>query len=504
MELIDFHNIKECASFQKRYLYLCLMRQTLKPLVYLLVLLTGLVVISSCQKEDILTDSSAKLEFSMDTVMFDTVFASIGSTTRILTVYNRNNRPVKISHAYLAGGVSSPYRLNFDGIPGKSFNDIEIGGKDSLFMFIEITIDPNSATTPFLVTDSIVFETNGNVQDVDLVAFGQNANFIVADTYVQGLPPYFILNCNSIWNNSLPYVIYGYAVVDSGCVLNIEAGTKVYLHNNSGLWVYSGGEIHINGVQGMPVEFQGTRLESYYQDIPGQWDRIWINEGSLNNSIDHAIIRNGFIGIQAESLLDTSIQKNLKIRNTIIKNMSGFGIFTRYYNIEASNTVVARCGFYNLAITRGGGYEFRHCTFANYWNQSQRVTPAVYINDYSVDTNENLINFPLYKADFFNSIIYGNNDEELELDFEFASPAFQFRNVLLKSTVNTSGSNYSSIIKNSDPKFVDRNEDDYHLQTSSPARNAGDAAFINGETMTDLDGNPRSDPQPDLGAYEVQ
>jgi hypothetical protein len=464
----------------------------------LIVLFSG-----SCKKDDILTDSSARLEFSMDTVMFDTIFTSIGSTTAILTVYNDNDRPVVISRATLATGQNSPYRLNFDGIPGKSFKDVEIAGKDSLFMFIEVTIDPNNVNTPFLVTDSIVFETNGNIQDVDLVAYGQNANFIVADTYVEGLPPYKILPCNSTWDNSLPYVIYGYAVVDSSCDLTINAGTKVYLHNNSGLWVYKGGMIDVNGTVADPVIFQGTRLESYYQDIPGQWDRIWINEGSVNNEIDHAIIRNGFIGIQAESLLDTSEQKQLTIRNTVIHNMSGFGIFTRYYNLVARNVLVTECGFYNLAITRGGGYEFRHCTFANYWNRSQRTTPAVYMNDYGVDQNQNLLEFPLYKADFFNSIIYGNNDDELEFDFEFSTTSHNFNNLLLRGTISTPSSNFTNVIKNQDPKFFDVFEDDYHINSNSPARDAGDPAFVTPDIQSDLDGNPRLiDTAPDLGVYE--
>jgi len=479
------------------------MNSSFKTVSAVITILSFLIVVSSCKKEDILTDSSAKLDFSMDTVMFDTVFSSIGSTTKLLTIYNNNSRPVNISSARLALGSASPYRLNFDGIPGKSFSDIEIGGKDSLFMFIEVIIDPNNITTPFLVTDSIVFETNGNIQDVDLVAFGQNANFIVADTYVEGLPPYSIINCNTTWTNNLPYVIYGYAVVDSACKLTVDAGAQIYLHNNSGLWVYAGGEIDINGTKADPVEFQGTRLEPYYQDIPGQWDRIWINEGSVNNEIDYAIIRNGFIGIQAESLLDTSLQKQLTIRNTIIQNMSGFGIFSRYYNVTAKNTIVARCGFYNLAITRGGGYEFRHCTFANYWNQSQRTTPAVYLNDYGVDEFENVVNFPLYKADFFNCIIYGNNDEELEFDFEFGTSSQQLKNVLIKSSLNTSPANYVNVLKNQDPNFFDRNEDDYHINSNSPSRNAGDASLVTPDIENDLDGNPRLiDTAPDHGAYE--
>lgn len=49
-----------------------------------------------------------------------------------------------------------------------------------------VTIDPNKDDNPLIQTDSIVFETNGNLQDVDLVAWGQDANYITPDTYKEG------------------------------------------------------------------------------------------------------------------------------------------------------------------------------------------------------------------------------------------------------------------------------------------------------------------------------
>src|SRR5688572_5706059 len=139
------------------------------------------VAVSSCKKDDLLTESSAKLEFSDDTIMFDTVFTSMGSTTKQLKIFNRNSQPIRISSIRLAGGSTSTYRLNVDGLTGKSFSDVEIPAKDSLFIFIEVTINPQDASTPFIVQDSIIFETNGNIQDVDLVAFGQYAIYIIAD-----------------------------------------------------------------------------------------------------------------------------------------------------------------------------------------------------------------------------------------------------------------------------------------------------------------------------------
>ncbi len=479
-------------------------------LPFLMLLL--LIAVISCKKEDILTDSSAKLEFSDDTVMFDTVFASLGSTTRQLKIYNRNNRPLKISSIILAGGSASTYRLNLDGVPGKNFYNIEIPGDDSLYIFVEVTVNPADQATPYIIQDSILFETNGNLQDVDLVAFGQKARFIVADQVLGvsgGYLKYALLDTaeNAIitWTKDTPYVVWGgYAVVDETQKLIIEPGTKIYFANNCGLWIYKGGTLEVNGNQSEPVLFQGIRRESYYQDIPGQWDRIWINEGSANNIINYAEIRNSFIGIQAESLLDTVGPKNLEVNNTIIYNASGFGMFTRYYNVQVRNTVISRCGQYAVALTRGGGYEFTHCTIANYWNNSQRSTPSVYMNDYGVDDAENFVEFPLSKADFNNCIIWGNNEEELEIDYQFNSNSHHFNNVLLRSEIDTTPSNFTNILLNMDPLFVNPAEDDYQLQSASPAKDYGDVNFVNGSILiNDIRGINRT-ATPDLGAYEVE
>jgi hypothetical protein len=473
----------------------------------------------SCRKDELLTDPSVKLEFSLDTVLFDTIFTSLGSTTQQLVIYNRNSQPIQIGTVQLAGGNASSYRLNLDGIPGKSFSNVEIPAEDSLFLFVEVTVDPTVDYTPFIVQDSVVFVTNGNVQDVDLVAFGRNARFIVANQAIQtanGYLAYALLNTSPnttiTWNDSLPYVIWGgYAVVDSTQKLVIEAGTEVYFANGCGLWVYRYGTLEVLGTQQKPVTFNGVRRENYYQDVPGQWDRIWINEGSTGNKINYAEINNAFIGIQAESLLDTFPPKFLKITNTKISNASGFSLFTRYFNVEMKNCVLDRAGQYAVALTRGGGYRFVHNTIANFWNSGQRSTPSVYLNDYGLNASGGVESFPLYLADFDNCIIWGNNEEELELDFEFGTTAHRFRNVLIKTKSNLTGPSFSSVLINQNPLFLDVSEYDFQLNSGSPALNFGDPQWLN----LPISGNPDLDVQvdivgvsrtasPDLGAYEKQ
>lgn len=475
---------------------------------------------SSCKKEDLLTDSNATLNFSDDTVMFDTVFATIGSATKNLRVYNPYDQPIKISNIRLAGGSTSYYRMNVNGLPGTSFNDIELRAGDSLWIFVEVTVDPNTQLLPYIIQDSIVFETNGNRQDVDLVSWGQNAHFIVADQVLNlkddqgktvGQIKYAIIdtidNHTTVWDNQLPYVVYGgYAVVDSSTTLEITQGTQIHFSNNAGLWVYKGGKLKVTGTAQNQVVFQGLRREQSYVDEPGQWDRIWINDGAINE-IDHAVIKNGYIGLQTEVLFDPVMPlQTLKVSNTIIKNMSGLGMLARNWTIEATNTIIANCGQYNAALTIGGSYDFTHCTLANYWRNGQRSNPVLYINNYTTGSNNSIITADLSKADFKNCIIYGDNDNELELDFKSGSLSNHlFNHCLLKVDNNTPITDpnfFTSVWANTSPSFTDYTENDYHLELGSFCIDKGDAALTGG-LLQDLEGNNRvNGAAPDLGALE--
>ena len=155
-------------------------------IIYAFILIIFLIFINSCRKDFDTIKSKGDLTFSKDTVFLDTVFSNISSSTRSFKVYNRGNSAITIPTINLARGESSFYRLNVDGLSGKSFENIDILAKDSIYIFVEATIDFSEVTNP-IYTDSIVFDAANNFQDVDLVTLVQDAHFLFPARDAQGI-----------------------------------------------------------------------------------------------------------------------------------------------------------------------------------------------------------------------------------------------------------------------------------------------------------------------------
>jgi hypothetical protein len=490
------------------------MRHTL---IYLLLITLGL---SACRKDFFSESAPGPLAFSTDTVIFDTIFSSIGSITHTLKVYNKNDYAVNIEHVGLGKAHSQAvYRINVDGVAGTEAKDVRIAANDSLFIFIEATINPMSGEQlPFLVTDSLVFHSGNHRQDVDLVAYGQNAHFYTPhdNLFLGGEDTvnyrYHSIDEPTTWSNDLPHVVYGYIIIEPGAQLTIEAGAQIHFHKNSGIMVGNpllatgGGTLKVQGKLGNEVVFQGDRLDDWYEDVAGQWDRIWMTPGSINNEIDYAIIRNGTIGVHADTL-GASSAPTLRLSNTIIENMSDIGIFGQGTHIVGYNNLVHNCARYAVVLNIGGQYHFDHCTFANYWNASSRNTPSLLLNNYYEDSKGNLQLRALESAQFTNCIISGSIAGEIELqNNEGTDFNYQFDHCALSIHPDSSLSYLNATncleVENEGEVFVDVYEQDYHLAENSPLIDKG-IVSLTGVISLDLEGNIR-DAMPDIGAYEYQ
>jgi hypothetical protein len=474
------------------------------------VILTGFLL-SSCSED---VNNQPKITVSKDTVIFDTIFTNLGSMTKVFLIRNNSNETVNLDKVYIPGGTNSAYRFNVNGFLGPVVTDLELEAHDSMYVFVEVTLDPNGGTNPLIVEDSLVveYDQGANYSRAILVAFGQDADYYYpTDTFSSGLA-YSVIPCNTTWGPGKPIVVVGYAVVDSGCTLTILPGTQVHFYTNSALWVYQYGTLHAMGEAQSPIVFQGTKLEYAYRDVPGQWDRILINQGSTDNIIRHAVIKNGFIGLQLDdvdawyyNVLTTPSQ--LQVENVKIENMSAVGIFSRHYNMDGYNLLIDNCGQYCAAYTFGGNVRLYHSTLANYWSGGIRNFPSLFFNNYFV--NGNIVNSAPLNFEFNNGIVYGNVLAEVDFDSTTSAPFnYIFRNSLLRldSDLPTPGLHFSNIIKNQEPDFTDDFNQVYTLKSGSAAINIGSAAIVGahpGQLLFDLKGaNRLSSGNPDAGAYE--
>ncbi len=466
---------------------------------FFLLSFVGVFLFSSCRKDIIDTDPSLKLSFSTDTLTFDTVFTQLASTTLYFKVYNNNKNAVK-TNVTLAGGDASNFRINADGIPGDQ-QGLEIFGKDSTYVFVEVTVDPNGMNTPLIITDSVIFETNGNRQKVILAAWGQDA-FYFNDS----------LLTTTTWSNIKPYVIFNYVVVDSGNTLNIQQGTQIYMGGNAQFIVSGTGKIDVQGTKENPVVFQGVRLEEFYDDLPGQWSGIFILRGSTGNSFDYAVIKNSDYGINLGSIpnlidscsdLATYFTPNnipeATIKNTIIKNSFQNGLSGLLAQVTAENCLLFNSGDHLVSFSLGGIYKMTHCTLANYGSPTtNHQTSTLLVSNVLYCDRAPFVAQLI--ANFDNTIVYGSLDEEINFEV-YDTGAFSaiFDHCLVKTEYETDTLEFVDCIFNLDPQFVDRAEDDYTIEATSPCRDSGKVTLV----TTDLNGNPRVVPY-DIGAYEFQ
>jgi hypothetical protein len=456
-----------------------------------IILFSGFLVffILSCRKRDqIDTSQGLQLSFSTDTVFFDTVFPTVGSVTKRLVVYNTNKNKISISDVRLSGGQGSMFRLNVNGTPAISATNIEIAGNDSLFVFVRVTVDPNNQNLPFVVSDSIQFTTNGSLQHIKLVAWGRNAIFY-RGTNLKG---------NIIWDSLKAHVIFGSIRIDTNSSLTIMPGTRVYFHKDAYMSVSFQSTLKIPGTLDHPVRFQGDRMDPFYKDLPGQWGGIFLESGSRDHVINYVYIKNGSYGFAVDSM-GTQGSPMLAISNSIIQNMSSAGIFAFGSSITSVNLVIGDCGGSSLALHYGGSYDFRQLTIGNFWSSSVRISPAVYLSNYSYDTTGQKISNPLLKAYFGNVILYGSNEEEIVLDSLPSVPfEYTFDHAILKTQLKTTNPfRFLNCDVNKDPRFVDIQKMNYQIDSISPAINMGAPMGI----PFDIRGNDRGS-TPDLGAYE--
>lgn len=453
-----------------------------------------LLALFSCKKDSFITSADARLNISTDSLRFDTLFTSVGSVTQSFKIRNDNGQQLRLTQVKLMGGSSSAFKLNINGTAASELNNIDIAAEDSIYIFVSVHIDPTSANLPFILSDSISIQFNGNQRWVQLEAYGQNARFM------NGM----VIGTNTVWDNTRPYVILDFLNVAAGAILTIEPGTKIYAHANAPIII--DGTLNATGTVSDKIIFRGDRLDAPYKDYPAGWPGIIFRSSSINNVLHFAEIKNAYQAIVLDQPASNAIPK-LNIQQTIIDNAFDAGIFSNNSSIDAGNLLISNCAN-NIALQGGGTYNFTHCTAGSFSNNYfLHKTPVLSLANYSTQ-NGTIVTGNL-QATFTNCIFWGDNgfvDNEVVVNKEGATAfSVSLNNCLYKAVNDPSNTTLSNTIKNQDPLFdsIDVSNKYYdfrHTKSPAPGINAGIATPVN----KDLDNHTRPVGLPDMGCYEKQ
>ncbi len=476
---------------------------------YILSLCTLLLVQTSCEQQ-VSQSPNAHLDFSADTVRFDTVFTNMNTTTLKLIVRNPQKDDILIERIQLREGTY--FQINVDGESAPShWHDITIAGKDSIYIFIRANINTQDSDNPVLIEDIISFILPNKTQQVVLEAHGQDVeifrqHWITSDTTLLGLKP---------------YLVYDYLALDTACTLTIAAGSTFYMHDNAQFYVF--GNLNIDGTLEQPVRVRGDRLDDILVDVPfdyvsGRWGSIYLvqPEGTTQTNtydINYLEVNSGIYGLVC--LNSNMHQKSyLRLLNSRIHNFAQYGLYLQNTDASVANCEISNCASYCVYLA-GGEHQFIHNTIASYFvgNNIQPVgredVAAVYINNLSKQ-------YAKTTAFFYNNIITGIRQNNVVLatplpDKYLGDFRYNYLKVDTTSTFYTlhCGSQYANVFAGEkDTVFrnthftLDAGYFDFSLDSVSPARGVASESIAE-DFPLDRQGFSRL-PLPDAGCYQWQ
>lgn len=480
----------------------------IKPYILLITLLLALV---GCQPDILSNDPTAQLAFSQDSVLFDTVFTTMGSSTKQMMVYNPNKNAILIDRVEMSNGHS--FYINLDGENQlENLCDITLRGGDSLFLFIRAEIDPLKSNSPVLVEDTITFHVNKKAQHIYLQAYGQDVEILQSKDK-------FIQKNTFIFNNKKPYLIYDTLVIAGD--LTIQQGATLYMH--TGAMIYAYGNVTAHGTKDNPIIIRGDRTDMLFDSVPyrvasGQWDGLYLMHPkdwpTPQYSLEYVDILSGAIGLYAYSE-EIEQRPQLSLSNARIHNHSVYGLVAQNVDATVVNTEISNCASYCVYLA-GGKHDFIHNTIAAYYgfpyttinihsNMLAEDVAAVYINNLSK-------NMAPTSASFYNCIITGarkNNVVVATPLTEYYEGSFlgnylrsdSLPEAFAQNNVYASDSD-SVVFRNIHYLFREYRYYDFQLDSLSPARGVADSVVALRYPYDRL-GYLRKN-HPDAGCYEYR
>ena len=256
----------------------------------------------------------------------------------------------------------------------------------------------------------------------------------------------------------------------------------------------------------------GLVIRRFFASGPGQGndtavDGFAVEEGK-NVLIEDCISEN-HPGDGFDFKSDSTVLRRVIARNNTRNNIKLWGTGSR-----VENSLSYDCGLTNLVLAEGGSYQIVNCTFANRTSYGYLVTIGF---DEALETPVQIFNTIFYNdnPEMGGTLIYFGAGVALTADYNIYYNPFRETDVICAAFIDqcfnkehiADGTWFQESVcgehsQYADPLFMNTSSGDFHLQSISPAVNAGQ---FNESLTTDLDGLPRlSGSATDIGCYEYQ
>ena len=467
--------------------------------IFLYIAMIWLAALAACSDEEsFTTNPSARLSFSVDTVLLDTVFSGVGSSTYTFWVYNQNHDGIRLSSVRLCQGNQTGFRVNVDGTfldnqTGAVARDMEVRQGDSLRVFVELTAPEHGEAEARLTEDDLEFTLeSGLVQRVNLRAFSLNAlkwndKVISRDTLIE---------------SALPILVYGGLRVDSSATLTIR-NTQIYFHDGAGIDVY--GRLVTDGVL-----LRGDRLDHMFDYLPydrvsGQWRGVRFHSSSTGNVLERTEIRSAMQGVVCDSVQFDSSSQRLYMGQCTVHNCRGEGLlaynsYVGLYDCQFSNTEGDCVAVY------GGAAVMLYCTIAQFYPFASGRGAALRFANYKGETA-----YPLYAMNCGNTLITGYDADVVMGESRDSTVLFDyyFYHCLLRTPSVADTTRFEQIIWETPDdsiqgkahfRLIDEQNLSYDFRLDSLSTARGMALPVTGFN-TDRNGIRRKE-RPDIGCYE--
>ncbi len=296
---------------------------------------------------------------SNDSIIMDTIPSEYLSATYNIRLYNPNKEAITLKSIKLLG-QSKGFSINVDGSFGKSFENVHVNERDSIYIFARAFLPLGKEDKATEVKDLIeITDDKGKVYQMPIIAIRQNVEHIKALTIEQDLRR----------SSERPWLVHDSIVVGPGAKLRLESPAQIWFRSNAYMRVE--GELEIEGRAERPVRFCATRWDKFlplvpYSRLSGQWGGIFFGEeAKARLSYFHLI--NASYGLHFAPNKGANQRHAIAdIQHCKISNIKGVGLkadigYFRISDSEISNTL-GSC----LALS-GGRYDIQRSSIINYY-----------------------------------------------------------------------------------------------------------------------------------------